>query len=244
MIDTEGTKVLSRRVPNNEAELLELMGDVLALAEDDQVTWAVDLNAGGAVLLIALLASHGQRLLHIPGRTVHHASLSYRGNGKTDAKDAYVIADQARMRRDLQYSQDWDEIAVDLKILTARRYVLAADRTRVINRLRAQLLEYFPLGAGVRLRRLQGRRDPADRLSDAGCPAPDRPEPAGDLVEEPRSPLRSGPAGRGSCRCAGPAHSCRRGGHDRGLGQHPGQDRAGVGRGDRQHRPEDRGPVP
>ncbi|WP_373302745.1 IS110 family transposase [Streptomyces atratus] len=36
---------------------------------------------------------------------MHHASRSYRGNGKTDAKDAYVIADQARMRRDLQYSQ-------------------------------------------------------------------------------------------------------------------------------------------
>ncbi|WP_093705282.1 MULTISPECIES: transposase [unclassified Streptomyces] len=77
VIDADGTKVLSRRVPNNEAELLELIGNVLALAEDDLVTWAVDLNAGGAVLLIALLTSHGQRLLCIPGRTVHHASHSY-----------------------------------------------------------------------------------------------------------------------------------------------------------------------
>ena len=61
-----------------------------------------------------MLTSHGQRLLYIPGRTVHHASRSYRGDGKTDEKDAYVIADQARMRRDLQPLQDWDEIAVDL----------------------------------------------------------------------------------------------------------------------------------
>ena len=91
-----------------------------------------------------MLTSHGQRLLYIPGRTVHHASRSYRGDGKTDEKDAYVIADQARMRRDLQPLQDWDEIAVDLKILTARRYDLAADRTRAINRLRAQLPECFP----------------------------------------------------------------------------------------------------
>ncbi|MEV6332389.1 hypothetical protein [Streptomyces sp. NPDC051909] len=30
------------------------------------------------------------------------------------------------------------------RILTARRYDLAADRTRAINRTRAQLLEYFP----------------------------------------------------------------------------------------------------
>ncbi|GGU41301.1 hypothetical protein GCM10010289_72760 [Streptomyces violascens] len=144
VIDTDGTKVLSRRVPNNESELLELIGDVFALAADSPVTWAVDLNAGGGALLIALLANHGQRLLYIPGRTVHHDSRGYRGDGKTDAKDAYVIADQARMRRDLQPLQEWDKIAVDLKILTARRYDLAADRTRAINRMRAQLLDTFP----------------------------------------------------------------------------------------------------
>ncbi|GHE84868.1 hypothetical protein GCM10018785_60990 [Streptomyces longispororuber] len=48
------------------------------------------------------------------------------------------------MRRDLRPLQEWDEIAVDLKTLTARRYDLAADRTRAINRMRAQLLEYSP----------------------------------------------------------------------------------------------------
>ena len=37
-----------------------------------------------------------------------------------------------------------DDIAVELRILTARRSDLVADRTRAINRLRAQLLEYFP----------------------------------------------------------------------------------------------------
>lgn len=144
VIDADGAKVLSKRVPNDEHELLGLMSDVFALADGDPVTWAVDLNAGGAALLIALLTGHGQRLLYIPGRTVHHASGSYRGDGKTDAKDAYVIADQARMRRDLQPLQEWDEIAIDLRILTARRYDLTADRTRAINRLRAQVLEYFP----------------------------------------------------------------------------------------------------
>ncbi|MCZ1020915.1 IS110 family transposase [Streptomyces noursei] len=142
VIDAEGRRLLSRRVANDEAELLKLIGDVLDLGEE--VTWAIDLNAGGAALLIALLVNHGQRLLYIPGRTVHHASGSYRGDGKTDAKDAFVIADQARMRRDLHPMQTGDEVAIDLRILTARRYDLAADRTRAINRLRAQLLEYFP----------------------------------------------------------------------------------------------------
>jgi transposase len=144
VIDTDGTKVLSRRVVNNEPELLELLGDVLELADGEPVTWAVDLNAGGAALWIALLTAHDQHVIYIPGRTVHHASGSYRGDGKTDAKDAFVIADQARMRRDLQPMPQWDEIAVDLRILTARRYDLTADRTRAINRLRAQLLDFFP----------------------------------------------------------------------------------------------------
>jgi len=142
VIDAEGQRLLSRRVANDETELLKLISDVLELGDD--VTWSIDLNAGGAALLIALLVNHGQKLLYIPGRTVHHASGSYRGDGKTDAKDAFVIADQARMRRDLHPMQTGDEIAVDLRILTARRYDLAADRTRAINRLRAQMLEYFP----------------------------------------------------------------------------------------------------
>jgi transposase len=142
VIDADGNKVLSRRVPNNEDELLELITDVRQLSAD--VLWAIDLNAGGGALLIALLVNHDQRLLYIPGRTVHHASGSYRGSGKSDAKDAFIIADQARMRRDLHPMTAGDEIAVDLRILTARRYDLVADRTRAINRLRAQLLEYFP----------------------------------------------------------------------------------------------------
>ncbi|RAS65575.1 transposase IS116/IS110/IS902 family protein [Lentzea atacamensis] len=142
VIDADGTKLLSRRVANNEADLVKLIDDVRELAPD--VLWAVDLNAGGAALLIALLVNHNQRLLYIPGRTVHHAAGTYRGNGKSDAKDAFVIADQARMRRDLHPMTTGDEIAIELRILTARRYDLTADRTRSINRLRAQLLEYFP----------------------------------------------------------------------------------------------------
>jgi transposase len=144
VIDNDGQRVLSRPVANDETVLLELIDAVTALADGGEVTWAIDLNHGGAALLIALLITAEQRLLYIPGRTVHHASGGYRGDGKTDAKDAAIIADQARMRRDLQPLRPGDEIAVDLRILTARRIDLVADRTRAINRLRAQLLEYFP----------------------------------------------------------------------------------------------------
>lgn len=144
VIDGDGKRQLSLRVANDEAALVELISTVTALAADGELTWAIDLNAGGAALLIALLIAAQQRLLYIPGRSVHHASGGYRGEGKTDAKDAAVIADQARMRRDLQPLRPGDDIAVELRILSSRRTDLVADRTRAINRLRAQLLEYFP----------------------------------------------------------------------------------------------------
>jgi transposase len=144
VIDQSGLVLLSRRVINDEAELLELIGAVVDLADGDQVCWATDLHAGGAALLITLLVGHGQRLLYIPGRVVHHAAATYRGDGKTDAKDARIIADQARMRTDLQPVRGADQISVDLRMLTSRRTDLICDRVRAINRLRGTLLEYFP----------------------------------------------------------------------------------------------------
>jgi transposase len=144
VIDADGNRLLSRRVANDETALLELINAVTSLAGGGEVTWAIDLNAGGATLLITLLIAAEQRLLYISGRTVHRAAGSYRGEGKTDAKDAAIIADQARMRRDLHPLRVGDDIAVQLRILTSRRTDLVADRTRAINRLRAQLLEYFP----------------------------------------------------------------------------------------------------
>src|SRR5690606_32716026 len=74
----------------------------------------------------------------------HHAAATYRGAGKTDAKDARIIADQARMRTDLQPVRAADQISTDLRLLTARRTDLVFDRVRAINRLRATMLEYFP----------------------------------------------------------------------------------------------------
>lgn len=144
VIDGDGQRLLSRRVANDEAVLLELIDAVTALADGGEVTWAIDLNHGGAALLITLLVTAEKRLLYIPGRAVHHASGSYRGDGKTDAKDAAIIADQARMRRDLHPLRPGDELGAQLRILTSRRTDLVADRTRAINRLRSQLLEYFP----------------------------------------------------------------------------------------------------
>lgn len=142
VIDADGRRLLSRRVANDEPELLALIADVIALA--DKVTWAVDLPDGGAALLIGLLVARDQELLYIPGLAVNRAADGYRGEGKTDARDAFIIADQARIRRDLVPLRPGDEITTELKILTARRADLVADRTRAVNRLRGLLTGIFP----------------------------------------------------------------------------------------------------
>ncbi|GAB7109659.1 hypothetical protein JCM4814A_79740 [Streptomyces phaeofaciens JCM 4814] len=81
------------------------------------MTWGIDLADGGAALAITILLNHDQPLHYIFGRAIHRASESYRGEGKTDAKDAAVIADQVRIRRDLQRLRTGDETVTDLKIL-------------------------------------------------------------------------------------------------------------------------------
>jgi hypothetical protein len=141
-IDESGRRLLSRRVANDEPELLKLLADVMALGHE--VIWGIDLADGGAALAITILLNHNQPVHYISGRAIHRASESYRGEGKTDAKDAAVIADQVRVRRDLHPLRAADDTVTDLKILTGRRTDLVADRTRTVNRLRAQLTGVFP----------------------------------------------------------------------------------------------------
>lgn len=72
VINEAGSKLLSRKVSNDVADLLCLIDDVAGLAAGGVVQWAVDLNAGGAAMLIALLVAREQNLVYIPGRVVHH----------------------------------------------------------------------------------------------------------------------------------------------------------------------------
>jgi transposase len=142
VIDADGKRLLSRRVTNDETALLELIADVCGLAP--KVSWGIDLTCNGAALVLTLFADHAQEVFYISGRNVNSAAGGYRGEGKTDAKDAFVIADQARMRRDLVALRAEDELIIELRMLVTRRRDLSNDRTRTVNRLREQLLGICP----------------------------------------------------------------------------------------------------
>jgi transposase len=141
-LDASGRELLSRKVENDEADLSKLIDDVLLVAEE--LVWAVDQPGGGAALLLALLWERNQRVLYVPGLTVDRAREAYRGESKTDARDAHVIADQARMRPDLGKLEPGEQEIAELQLLLARRRDLITDQSRTITRLREALLSLFP----------------------------------------------------------------------------------------------------
>jgi len=142
ILDASGSKLLSRKVKNDEADISKLIDEALCLAEE--VLWAVDQPGGGAALLLALLWERNQRVLYIPGLTVNRARHTYRGESKTDTRDAHVIADQARMRADLGELRAGEEEIAKLQLLLARRRDLVTDQSRTVTRIRETLLSLFP----------------------------------------------------------------------------------------------------
>lgn len=142
LLDSSGTEMLSRRVGNDEADLSKLIDETLAFA--DEVVWAIDQPGGGATLLLGLLWQREQKVLYIPGLTVDRSRDTYRGESKTDARDAHVIADQARMRPDLEELTAGEGDLAELQLLLSRRRALVTDQSRTIIRLRETLLASFP----------------------------------------------------------------------------------------------------
>ncbi|MET8832287.1 IS110 family transposase [Streptomyces sp. NPDC004610] len=142
VVDETGATLWSKKVGNDESVILAALGEILDLA--DQVHWAVDISGTSSALLLALLAAHGQQAVYVPGRTVNRMAGAYRGEAKTDARDAYVIAETARHRGDFATIGVPAQLAAGLALLTAHRSDLVADRVRLINRLRDVLTGIFP----------------------------------------------------------------------------------------------------
>lgn len=142
LIDEGGTTVWSTKVDNDEAAILDVIGSVLSRAHE--VIWGVDITGSMGGLLLALLAAHGQRVRYVPGRTVNQMAGAYRGEAKTDARDAYVIAETLRHRGDLNEVEVATSLVTELRLLVTHRTDLVGDRVRMVNRLRDVLSGYFP----------------------------------------------------------------------------------------------------
>jgi hypothetical protein len=142
LIDRDGQRLLSHRVINDQPDLVALIDTVQDRAVDP--VWAIDLATGSASLVIALLLQRGQRVVYLPGIAVNRASAGYRGEGKTDARDAAIIADQARMRRDLRELYVLDEDSAQLRLLSSYSCRSGRQPHPQHQRLRGLLTGIFP----------------------------------------------------------------------------------------------------
>jgi transposase len=141
-VDEQGRLCWSQKVPNDQAAIEELIARAAATAA--QVRWAVDLTGSAAALLLAALVAVGQQVAYVPGRTVNRMAGMFPGEGKTDAKDARLIAETARICPDLAIVTPREELVAELARLTAHRADLMADWVRGVNRLRDLLTSVFP----------------------------------------------------------------------------------------------------
>ena len=142
LIDEAGKTLWSSKVINDETAILEVIDEIRARAAE--VTWAVDVTGTMSGLLLALLAAHDETVKYVPGRIVNRMSEAYRGEAKTDARDAYVIAESVRQRGDLTEVEVSATLVAELRLLVTHRTDLVADRVRMVNRLRDVLSGYFP----------------------------------------------------------------------------------------------------
>jgi transposase len=142
VLDTDGKKMLSMKIANDQAAISAVITRVSELAR--QIISAIDIVGAPSALLLALLCQAGQSVRYASGRVVATMSTAYTGEGKTDAKDAYIIAETARLRRDLTIINHSTDLIRNLGLLTAHRADLIADRVRMINRLRDVMTSVFP----------------------------------------------------------------------------------------------------
>src|SRR5690625_7286330 len=101
-------------------------------------------NTIGA-LPIAVTSDSGSPVANLPGLAMRKAADLYPGSSKTDARDAFIIADTARtMPHTLRQVDRDSEVLSALKVLAGFDEDLAHETTRALNRIRSLLTQIHP----------------------------------------------------------------------------------------------------
>ncbi len=143
VLDDDGGSLFARRVVNDEADLVVLLESA---GEHGTPGLVIDQPGSIAQLAIVVAARAGVPVAYVPGLVMRRAADLYPGEAKTDRRDAFVIADTARIRRRSVHWLDAgsDELLEQLRVLNGFDVDLAADLTRLTNRLRDSLVSVSP----------------------------------------------------------------------------------------------------
>ena len=137
-----GERVFDKPLPQDEAQLRELF---TRLQDHGNVLVVVDQPNTIGALPAAVARDCGCAVAYLAGRAMRKAADLYPGKSKTDARDAFIIADTARAMPHTLRAVDRDsEVLSALKVLSGFDADLTHECTRAINRLRSLLLQIFP----------------------------------------------------------------------------------------------------
>ncbi|MGW3252280.1 IS110 family transposase [Streptomyces fungicidicus] len=142
-VNPAGKKVFDKPLPNSEPKLRELFDKLRA--EHGTVLMVVDQPASIGALPLAVARDAGCQVAYLPGLTMRRIADLYPGEAKTDARDAFVIADAARvMPHALRAVDPADETVAELAMITGFDDDLAGESTRIANRLHGLLTQIHP----------------------------------------------------------------------------------------------------
>jgi len=143
VIGSAGEILLDRKLANTPEDLLRLAEELKALPAPVRI--GIDVLGGIASLVQAVLLEAGFELVHVSGLSVNRARQgTVGGESKSDPRDARVIADQVRTRRDLRRIEAPSELDIELRLLVSRRRDLTTDQTRRLSRIHDLLSSIFP----------------------------------------------------------------------------------------------------
>ena len=141
-LDSAGTRLFDKALPQDEAQLRELFS---ALQAYGAVLMVVDQPNTIGALPIAVARDVGCEVAYLPGLAMRKAADLYPGRSKTDARDAFIIADTARTMPHTLRAVDRDsDVLAALKVLAGFDEDLAHETTRALNRIRSLLTQIHP----------------------------------------------------------------------------------------------------
>ena len=141
-LDRAGKKLLDRALPNDEARIREILAE---LQGHGQALLVVDQPATIGALPVAVARDAGVLVGYLPGLAMRRIADLHPGEAKTDARDAFIIADAARtMPHTLRSVQLADAQLAELGMLCGFDDDLAKQVTATSNRIRGLLGQIHP----------------------------------------------------------------------------------------------------
>ncbi|MYW94332.1 IS110 family transposase [Amycolatopsis rubida] len=141
-LDPDGKRLHDGPLPNSEPKLRALFDK---LAAHGPLLVVVDQPATIGALPVSVARAAGHEVAYLPGLAMRRIADLYPGRAKTDARDAFVIADAARsLPHTLRQVDLGDEALAELDVLVGFDDDLAGEATRIGNRIRGLLTGIHP----------------------------------------------------------------------------------------------------